>query len=112
MAEINKKMKEESDLVYEIMGGKKTKKVTDTKDVPVPKEEKGEEDDNLEMEILTGKTIKPAKVTKLSKEDQEDVDLVTDLFGSGKKKKKSEPAAETGEKKPGKKFDREEYFGL
>lgn len=112
MAEINKKMKEESDLVYEIMGGKKTKKVTDTKEVSVPKGEKETEEDNLEMEILTGKTIKPAKVTKLSKEDQEDVDLVTDLFGSGKKKKKSEPVAETGEKKSSRKFNRDEYFGL
>jgi hypothetical protein len=72
-----------------------------------------DEDDNLELEILNGKKVKPAKVTKLSKEDQEDVDMIQDIFGNGKKKPKSESSpVENGEKKPTKKFNREEYFGL
>jgi hypothetical protein len=104
-----KQMKEEFDLVNEVMYGKKKAK---EEIASTPKGVK-DKDDDLELEILTGKKIKPAKVTKLSKEDQEDVDTITELFGNGKKKPKTESASENGsEKKPTKKFDREEYFGL
>jgi hypothetical protein len=126
MSEASKKMKEEADLTNEILYGKKnSKKTTETseeKPEKTKKEKKSlaekavdqmrDEDEDLELEILTGKSVKPGKISKLSKEDQEDYDTVNELLGGGKKKK-SEPVADgLEEKKPGKKFDRQEYFGL
>lgn len=111
MTETTKKMKEEYDLTNEILYDKKSNKKTEKKESSPPVEKLTNEDEDLEVEILAGKTVKPAKISKLSKEDQEDVDLITDLLGG---KKKNKPASENGkeEKKPGKKFNREEYFGL
>jgi hypothetical protein len=109
-----KQMKEEFDLVNEVMYGKKIAKngTEETISSPTVKQLK-DEDEDLELEILTGKKVKPAKVTKLSKEDQEDVDMIQDIFGNGKKKPKAESSPkEESEKKPAKKFNREEYFGL
>jgi hypothetical protein len=112
MTEATKKMKEEADLTNEILYGKKNSKKTEKKESSPLVEKLTNDDEDLEVEILTGKTVKPAKISKLSKEDQEDVDLITDLLG-GKKKKKAEPSEDgKEEKKPGKKFNREEYFGL
>jgi hypothetical protein len=130
--EDSKNMKEESDLVYEIMGGKKTTKkdavaTEGTAGISAPKDEKkkdAKKGDDLTNEILYGKNIKAGKITKLSKEDKEEVDEVNEiLYGEKKGKKeskKTEPSEEPDEpavseltgKKPGKKFDREEYFGL
>jgi hypothetical protein len=135
MTEASKKMKEEADLTNEILYGKKSSKKTTETSEEKPKKSGGE------LEILNGKTVKPEKINKLSKEDQEDADMVNEMLGNkkstkpvkgsklskedqedydnvndllgGGKKKKSEPVADgLEEKKPGKKFDRQEYFGL
>jgi hypothetical protein len=134
MNETNKKIKEESDLVYEIMGGKKTTKKTGVAEgsgstgspSPAPAEEKKKpktksDDDILIDEILYGKEVKTGKVRKLSKEEKEDLDETTEiLYGRDSDKKNKKPETEVSDdssaseltgKKP-KKVNRDDYFGL
>lgn len=104
MAENNKENNESEDLTNEILYGKKNG--NQTKDFAA-------DGDELMDEILYGK--KKPKTEKTEKKegsssDNDEADSVNEIL-YGKKKSKSE-ATEKAEKPAGKKFDREEYFGL
>jgi len=128
MTETTKKMKEESDLVYEMMGGKKKPKkveVTEGSDglstIPEDRDKDADQKETDEVtEILYGEKKKPKTGDAVEKNGkkgktamQEEHDSVNDIL-YGKKKPKTDSAVpvESAEKLKGKKFDRSEYFGL